>query len=237
MFHIKICGVTTPADARLAADAGADAIGLNFVAGSPRHVTPDAASAIAAAIPPGVLKVGVFVGTPGAAIRDIVSRVGLDAVQLHGQWPADTAAAADPPELCAALAGIPVIRAVRLGSGTGPAPLDEARRWVSAAFAMGHGPALVLVDASPPVGAGPGAYGGSGRTVDWRALGNAGAMAVPIGVAGGLRPDNVGLAVAQSGAVAVDTASGVESAPGRKDAVAVRMFVAAAKAAFSRPSR
>ncbi len=236
LFRVKICGVTRIDDARHAVAAGADAIGLNFVPGSPRCLGSGEAAAIAAVIPRGVLRVGVFVGTPAAAIRGIVAAVGLDAVQLHGQWPADTEATADPPDTGAALAGIPVIRAVRLGTGTGPAALDGAREWVRQAAALGHGPSLVLVDASPPAGAGAAAFGGSGRTVDWPALRAAGGLAVPIGIAGGLRPDNVARAITESGAVAVDTASGVEVTPGVKDGAAMRRFVEAAREAFSRLS-
>ena len=84
MFHVKICGVTSPADARLAAEAGADAVGLNFVAGSPRLLDLEAARAVAAAVPAGVLKVGVFAGANAAEIRHVAEAVGLDAVQLHG---------------------------------------------------------------------------------------------------------------------------------------------------------
>jgi hypothetical protein len=84
LFHVKICGVTTPQAARLVAAAGADAVGLNFVAGSPRRLEVAAARGVAAAVPPGILKVGVFAGSSPAEIRSVVSAVGHDAVQLHG---------------------------------------------------------------------------------------------------------------------------------------------------------
>ena len=233
-FRVKICGVTTPGDARDAAAAGADAIGLNFVAGSPRCLSIARAIPVAAAIPRGVLRVGVFVGADADAIRGVAQRVGLDAVQLHGHWPGDDPASADPPEVCAALAGIAVVRAVRLGAGRGAAALDDAREWVRRATDFGHRPALVLVDASPPRGAPAAALGGSGVVVDWHALREAGPLPVPIGLAGGLRPGSVAEAILTSGAVAVDAASGVETAPGRKDAAAMRDFVAAARTALAR---
>ena len=84
MFHVKICGVTTAADARMAAAAGADAIGLNFVPGSPRCLAADVAREIVAALPDDMLVVGVFAGADPSDIRRIVEQVGLDAVQLHG---------------------------------------------------------------------------------------------------------------------------------------------------------
>jgi phosphoribosylanthranilate isomerase len=233
-FRVKICGITRPVDARAAVAAGADAIGLNFVVGSPRCLTTEQGAAVVADLPRAVLRVGVFVGTLAEEIRRVVGAVGLDAVQLHGHWPAETLATADPPGVCAALAGIPVIRATRLSTGVGGAALDGARDWVADAVALGHGPVLVLVDASPPPGAAAAALGGSGRTVDWRALRAAGGLPVPIGVAGGLHPDNVARAITESGAVTVDTASGVESAPGIKDAATMHRFVAAAREALFR---
>lgn len=119
LFRVKICGVTTPDDARLVADAGADAIGLNFVTGSPRALDVEQARAVAAAVPSGVLKVGVFAGTVAAEIRRVVAAVGLDAVQLHGHLEGD-GPAVDPPARCAELAGLTVIRAVRMEAGEDP---------------------------------------------------------------------------------------------------------------------
>ncbi len=232
MFHVKICGVTSAADAALAAAAGADAIGLNFVAGSPRRLTADAARAVAAAVPAGVVRVGVFAGHPAAEIRTVVREVGLDAVQLHGHL-FDEGLPVDPPERCAELGAIPVIRAARLAAGCrGPAALDPVRRWIAAAVAAGRGPALVLVDAAVPARAAAGGLGGTGHTVDWGALAEAGGLPVPLALAGGLNPANVAEAIRASGLRAVDTASGVESAPGRKDPRKVAEFVAAARRAL-----
>ena len=226
MFHVKVCGVTTPDDARLAADAGADAVGLNFVSGSSRRVDVARASAISAVLPAGVLTVGVFAGHAPDEIRRVVDAVGLGAVQLHGQL--FNGVVVDPPETCAALRGLRVIRAVRLG----PDGLAEARRWFEAAGALGAGPELALVDAAAPRGAAADRLGGRGETVDWRALADAGPLGVPWVLAGGLTPENVAEAVRISGARAVDVASGVEAAPGRKDARRMRDFVTAARRAL-----
>lgn len=232
LFHIKICGVTTPADARLAAEAGADCIGLNFVASSPRRIDAATARAIAAAVPAGVLKVGVFAGMPADEIRRIAAEAALDAIQLHGLLAGD-ATATDPPERCAELAGLPVIRAVRLEPAQAD-PLAAARAWMAAARAAGAAPAMAIVDAAVAVSreTGAAALGGTGATVDWKALAAAPALGIPVALAGGLTPENVALAIRESGCRAVDTASGVELAPGRKDPGKVRAFVQAAHAAL-----
>lgn len=229
MFHVKICGVTTPADARLVAAAGADAVGINFVAGSPRCVDPEIAREVAEAVPAGVLTVGVFAGMPAAEIARIADTVGLDAVQLHGHL-TGTGPDVDPPQRCAELRGRAVIRAVRLGSDG----LEEPRRWIAAARAAGRGPDMVVVDATVPGDAAAGVLGGTGAVVDWEALVRAGGLDVPLALAGGLTPLNVADAIRATAARAVDTASGVESAPGVKDAGKTRAFVAAALHALGR---
>lgn len=243
MFRIKICGVTTAADAALVAAAGADAIGLNFVTGSSRLLDVEQARTVAGAVPPGVITVGVFAGMPAADIRRIVVAVGLDAVQLHGHLSGD-GPAVDPPVRCAELAGLKIIRAVRMepagrsghpphASGEPPDdPLAAARAWLSAAAALGTPPAMVIVDAAVARGTEAGRLGGTGATVDWAALATARPLGPPTALAGGLTPDNVAAAIRASMTAAVDTASGVEAAPGRKDSEKVRAFVAAARAAF-----
>lgn len=235
MFHVKICGVTTAADAAMVAAAGADAIGLNFVAGSPRHLELDRGRAVAAAVPPGVIKVGVFAGTPAGDIRRIARELVLDAVQLHGHLDGDREPI-DPPGLCGALDGMPVIRAVRLDhSRPGLEGLASARQWIAAATAAGATPAMVIIDASVPGGSAPGQLGGTGALVDWEALGRAGSLPVPMALAGGLTRENVAEAIRITGLRAVDTASGVESAPGQKDPEKVRDFVTAARQALGLP--
>lgn len=252
LFTVKICGLTTPGDAALAAAAGADAIGLNFVAGSPRVLGVAQAQAVAAAVPAGVLRVGVFAGTSAAEIHRIAEAVGLDAVQLHGHLEGE-GPGVDLPERCAELTGLTVIRAVRLESGRQAGrlphvgrpsrspeaephypddPLAAARSWLAAAAALGHPPAMVIVDAPVTRGTAPGHLGGTGATADWAALAGARPLGPPVALAGGLTPDNVAEAIRASMAAAVDTASGVESAPGRKDPEKLRAFVAAARQAL-----
>jgi phosphoribosylanthranilate isomerase len=229
VFHVKICGVTTPDDARLVATSGADAIGLNFVPGSPRWLEPAVARAVAEAVPAGVVRVGVFAGAAADEMRAIAAAVGLDAVQLHGRVEGSTDV--DPPALCVALRGLPVIRAVRLEPGSSD-PLAAARRWLAEATARGRAPDLVLVDAAVSAAGGAGGLGGTGAVVDWHALSAAEPLGVPLVLAGGLTPDNVAAAIRATGVTAVDVASGVESAPGRKDPVKAAAFVAAARRAL-----
>ena len=228
LFRVKICGVTTPADARLVTESGADAIGFNFVAGSVRCLDVTAAHAAAAVVPASVLKVGVFAGTDPAEIRRIATAVGLDAIQLHGHLDG-AAGPVDPPATAAALAGLRLIRAVRLEGDD----LAAARRWLAAADAAGARVGMVIVDASVPRTAAGGALGGTGARVDWAALAAEPPLGMPLAVAGGLDPGNVADAIRVTRASGVDTASGVESAPGRKDPAKVWAFVTAARQAFA----
>ena len=237
VFHVKICGVTTAADAEMVAAAGADAIGLNFVQGSPRQLDLADGREVAAAIPAGVLRVGVFAGSPVDDMLQIARALCLDAIQLHGHLDGGREPI-DPPERCGQLSGLPVIRAVRLDtSRPGTDALAAARQWIAAAVAAGAAPAMVIVDAAISLGTEfgtefgteSGRLGGTGERVDWTALARAGSLPVPMAVAGGLTPDNVAEAVRVTGLSAVDTASGVEAAPGRKDPQKVRAFVAAAR--------
>lgn len=214
MFRVKICGVTREADAVAVADAGADAIGLNFYERSPRRVTTAAAASISAAVGPAVLRVGVFVNAPAAEIERAVGDASLDAVQLHGDEPASLLA--DLP------AGVPVVRASRVGEA-GLAPI--ARQLAKAADA-GRPYAAVLLDAAAPGNA----YGGSGRVADWARIDAERSLlgSTPLILAGGLKPENVGEAIAAVRPSGVDTASGVELGPGEKDEEQVRRFVTAA---------
>ncbi len=239
MFHVKICGVTTAEDARMVAAAGADAIGLNFVPGSPRRLELPQARAVAAAVPSDVLRIGVFAGAAPAAMLAIARDLALDCIQLHGHLESGSSGDSgpvDPPERCRELAGHAVIRAVRLDDARPPAErLDAARRWIAAAVAAGAGPRMVIVDAAVPRGTAAGQLGGTGATVDWEGVSRAGGLAVPLALAGGLGPENVAAAIRASGCGAVDTASGVELAPGRKDPEKVSLFVSAARAALGLP--
>jgi phosphoribosylanthranilate isomerase len=217
MFRIKICGITNTDDALAAADAGADAIGLNFFSKSRRFVRPDQARQIASAVTSGLTKVGVFVNHSAAEIAEIAKAVQLDCIQLHGD---------EDPEVIALLpTNTRVIRAFRCGA-QGLAPLaqylDECRR-------AGRVPEAVLIDSD----AGPD-FGGTGRPGDWQLIthGRAALGELPLILAGGLTPKNVSAAMAVVRPDAVDVASGVESQPGIKDRDLIRQFVTAASKAF-----
>jgi phosphoribosylanthranilate isomerase len=201
--RVKICGVTTVADARAAVASGADMIGLNFYCESKRCISVERAREIAAVLPAGVWRVGLFVNATREEIEHAQRALALDAIQLHGD---------EAPEMCAGFS-VPVIRALRL---TAP---DDAERAVARYVADYY---LCEGDAGA-------AYGGAGASFTWDW-----ARAVPrerLVVAGGLTPDNVAAAVRALRPFAVDAASGVESAPGVKDAARMAALVAHAKAA------
>jgi phosphoribosylanthranilate isomerase len=201
--RVKICGVTTPGDARSAVEAGADAIGLNFFRASRRAIDVETAAAIVAVLPEQVWRVGVFVDATRGEIASIVARVGLGAIQLHG----------DEPPGAETGWSVPTIRAIRIGS------TDDAARALAA-----YAPDYFLCE-----GALGGSYGGRGAIFDWllaRAI-----PAERLIVAGGLTPENVADAVRTLRPFAVDVASGVESSPGVKDPARLRAFIAHAKSA------
>lgn len=242
MFHVKVCGVTTADDARVVGAAGADAIGLNFITGSPRQLTLAAALAVRDAVPSGVMVVGVFANAEADEIRHVADRVGLDAIQLHGHLfattpcgPSPGTAPVDPPERCRDLADLRVIRAVRLDPAPAADPLASARRWIDAAARLGHAPAMAIIDATVSGETAAGRLGGTGAMVDWATLAGARPLGIPTALAGGLTPENVAAAIHSARATAVDTASGVEAGPGRKSPEKVRAFVAAARAALGLP--
>jgi phosphoribosylanthranilate isomerase len=201
MVKVKICGVTSVADALLAAAAGADAVGLNFHPPSPRCVSDAAAEEIAAALPAAVWRVGVFVDAARERVRERASRLALDALQFHGG------------EGAAYCRGWPqkVIKAVRV---RGPGALAAA----AAEYAVD----FLLADAYVE-----GVAGGTGRRLPPAWL--EGVSRERLILAGGLDAGNVAEAVRRVRPAWVDVASGVESAPGRKDPQAVRRFVVHAK--------
>jgi phosphoribosylanthranilate isomerase len=199
---VKICGVRTLADALHAARAGADAIGLNFYARSPRVVSIETAAEIAAGLPSGVQRVGVFVDQPRPEIERIAQRVGLDALQFHGS---------ELPAACSGW-GYTTIKAVRVD---GPAAAAAA-----ATFAVD----FVLADAHVA-----GQLGGTGQRVPLAWL--HGFDRTRLLLAGGLTPDTVAEAVRAVRPAGVDVASGVESSPGIKDPEKVERFIANARMA------
>ncbi len=211
-LRIKICGVTTPADAHAAAMLGADAIGLNFHPGSPRCVAGSVASAILRGLPPFVEAVAVFVEQPPAVVAAVLRDLGrVHTVQMHGKLSAEVDYA--PFRFLPAFA-------VR-----GPDDLSAIDAFLEALRARASLPVAVLVD-----GHAPGQHGGTGRTAPWELLASF-RPAVPLVLAGGLTPDNVAEAVRVVRPYAVDVASGVESAPGKKDAGKVRAFIENARGA------
>ncbi len=218
MFRIKICGVTTLADAQLVADAGADAIGFNFYTGSKRRVAPAVAAEIAAELPKSVSRVGVFVNASCSQILDVADQVDLDFIQLHGDEPP---AFLDQLRECE-LGQRELVRAFRCRDG-----LSSVQAYLDQCAIR---PEAVLLDAFDEQ-----QYGGTGQRLDWqRVIAEKPLLGeTPLVLAGGLRPGNVAEAIRQIRPAAVDTASGVESAPGRKDAGLVAEFVAAATTAFA----
>lgn len=203
MVFTKVCGITNVGDARVAADAGADAVGLIF-AESPRRVSLDEARKVAIALPDDVVKVGVFVDAGVAEVLEVAREVGLDLAQLHGD---------ESPETVAAIhgAGLSVMKALRVRNAEALAQIEcyEA--------------ALFLLDAWSAR-----ARGGTGERFDWdlaktlKGRGN-------IVVSGGLTPANVRDAIEFFEPYGVDASSSLEVAPGRKDDERVRRFVSAAK--------
>jgi phosphoribosylanthranilate isomerase len=216
MFRVKICGITNLPDARIAADAGADAIGLNFCASSPRYCPLDRAREIAAALPSGVCKVGVFVDAPAEEIRRAARSLPLDLVQLHGH---------EPPEFLHEIRALPILRAWANDD------LAEIGQYLADCHRRIAMPRMVLIDARHG-----GQFGGTGTTFDWNLLveNRPRLCGLPLVLAGGLTPENVDEAIQRVRPWAVDVAGGVESAPGAKSPELVRSFVAAARQAFQR---
>jgi phosphoribosylanthranilate isomerase len=219
MFRIKICGVTNRVDALAAVAAGADAVGLNFYPPSPRYIARDTALDIARLLPGNVAKVGVFVNATVSTVADVADQLQLDFIQLCGN---------EPPDYWQQLAPRPVIAVLRGGLSVP----DPMRPWFAASARPPRAPAAVLVDAWEP-----GAYGGTGKTVDWDAVRGLAASlkGIPLILAGGLGPDNVRRAIERARPAAVDVASGVERQPGRKDPALMRAFVREAREGFESP--
>ncbi len=203
MTTVKICGITRAEDARVAADAGASAIGMVFWPGSARCVTMERAKEIvAAAAGSGMTTVGVFVDQPPQFVREVVRNARLEAIQLHGH-----------ESVHAYEFGVPILKAFAVGAAWHIGMLPDL---------PGH--VLPLLDAKDDV-----RKGGTGRTIDWT-MAAAAASVRRIALAGGLTPENVGQAIAVAAPYAVDVSSGVESRPHIKDARLVRAFIDAVRA-------
>tara|TARA_Y100000588_G_scaffold3000_5_gene4138 strand:- start:2190 stop:2807 length:618 start_codon:yes stop_codon:yes gene_type:complete len=201
---VKICGITSEADALTAAESGADAVGLMFYEGSPRFVSLEVARAIVEVLPPSVARVGVFVNAEESVVRQAMRECTLNVLQFHGE---------ESPEFCAGF-GAMTLKAIRVKDESS---LAELERFGTDGF---------LLDAFSKD-----ARGGTGEQFNWELARKAGECGKPIFLAGGLTAENVAEAVRVADPFAVDVSSGVESEPGVKDAAKMRAFVAAAKGA------
>ncbi len=208
--RVKICGLRTEADVAAVAAAGAAYAGFVFFAKSPRNLTLAEARHLALAAPVGLAKVALTVDADNAMLDALVAEVPLDMVQLHGH---------ETPERVAevrARYGLPVMKAIGVA--------DEGD--LTGLMEMSLAADQLLIDAKPPKGTD--LPGGNGLAFDWRLLVGRKWLR-PWMLAGGLTPANVAEAVRLTGARQVDVSSGVESAPGVKDATRIAAFVEAAQ--------
>lgn len=198
MTRVKICGITSVEDALAAARSGADAIGLVFYERSPRHVSIELAAQLAAALPPFVSVVGLFVNAEAAFVREVLASVPLDMLQFHGD---------ESPEFCAQFSR-PYLKAIRVKAGVDL--LQCAARF--------HAAKGLLLDAHVE-----GIAGGTGATFDWTLIPKQ--LPLPVILSGGLDAENVAAAIKQVRPYAVDVSSGVEAGKGIKDAAKVAEFI------------
>ena len=199
---IKICGITNAEDARAAADAGADAIGLMFFEQSPRCVSIGTATEIAGSVSPFILKVGVFVNPEPQFVFSAISACGLNVLQFHGEETSD---------FCQQF-GMMTMKAFRIKDAES---LQQLSNFKTDAF---------LLDSYVA-----GKHGGTGEKFNWDLAIEAKKFRKPIFLAGGLTAKNVSAAVAQVQPFGVDVSSGVESAPGKKDHQKIRDFISAVR--------
>ena len=205
-MKVKICGITNLDDARAALEAGADVLGFNFYAKSPRYISPEKACEIAAQVRSDgqrPLLVGVFVNAPPEEVQSILEIAQIDLAQLHGD---------EPVHVLERLNGRG-FKALR--------PTSETEAEIDAEWFAPYGPnaPVLLIDAYRRD-----QYGGTGHTADW-SIATKLAQQYPILLAGGLTPENVAEAVRQVRPWGVDVASGVEASPGKKDAGKMKLFV------------
>ncbi|CAA6818089.1 MAG: Phosphoribosylanthranilate isomerase (EC [uncultured Thiotrichaceae bacterium] len=198
--RVKVCGITSVADAQMVSAAGVDAIGLVFYAKSSRNVTVEQAAAICAALPPFISVVGLFLDASEAFVNEVLDAVPLDVLQFHGS---------ETPEYCNRFRR-PYVKGLGMSGVTG----DDFRE-LADQYPLAQG---VLVDSHAP-----GAAGGTGKTFDWTQVPQDYAKAIIL--AGGLSADNVANAIRTTQVYAVDVSSGVEAGPGVKDSAKVAAFV------------
>ncbi len=208
---IKICGLTAKEQVRAAADAGARYVGFVFFPKSPRNISVSTASQLAQDVPAGVAKVALTVNATDEDLQAILSEVPLDMLQLHGK---------ESPERVQEVKdrfGLPVMKAIGIADTEDLAQIDLYSDVAD----------QLLIDAKPPRNAE--LPGGNGLAFDWRLLAGRKYWRKPWMLAGGLTPDNVAEAIRMTGARQVDVSSGVESAPGVKDATLIQAFINAAR--------
>jgi len=208
MTRVKICGITSVADALAACEAGADTVGLNFYSGSPRFVSLEKAAEIREKLPAGVQVFGVFVNAALEHIQEVAKTLRLDAVQLHGDE--------DRAMVSQIAAIVAVFKALSVGADFSAATLEN--------YPEASGFLLDAADVRP------GQYGGTGRLSDWGVAQQA-ARRYKIILAGGLNFENVAAAISQVRPYGVDVASGVEAAPGTKNLAQMAEFIREARRA------
>lgn len=199
---VKICGITNIADAKVALEAGADAIGFIFYEKSPRHVTIEKAAEISKQLPPFLMRVGVFVNADEEFILRAMGECQLSLLQFHGD---------EKPDFCRQF-GLMSMKAFRIRDAES---LKEIPKYQTDAY---------LLDAFSST-----AYGGTGEKFNWNLALEAQRFGKPIFISGGLTPENVAEAIRNVRPFGVDVSSGVESAPGKKDHAKVREFIKAAR--------
>jgi phosphoribosylanthranilate isomerase len=212
--RVKICGITSQADAEAAVRCGADALGFNFYARSPRFVPVETAADIIRTLPPFIEPVALFVidaNNPNEP-EAVATKINVRTIQCHGDHL--------PLHLSGGLRYIPAFPVKHEDS------LKHFRAFVRRCQDEGQPPAAVLLDAHVP-----GLHGGTGQTAPWHLLADF-QPGVPVILAGGLTPENVAEAVRIVRPYAVDVASGVEKRPGEKDEDKMRRFVDNARAAL-----
>jgi phosphoribosylanthranilate isomerase len=212
--RIKICGLTRVEDVRAAVTAGADAIGFVFYQKSPRYVTPSSAAKLAAALPPFVSAVGLFVNASPAEVAEVVTQVPLSLLQFHGD---------ETPQQCLAAAQAvnrPFIRALRVKPDM---KANDLLKYAQDYQSIGSLFAGLLLDTFVD------AYGGTGKVFDWSLIPKE--LAPRVALSGGLNVQNAAEAVLRVRPYAVDVSSGVELDKGIKDAGKICAFVDAIRQA------
>ena len=201
MTRVKICGITSVADALAVSESGADAVGLVFYHKSPRNIELHQAAEICKSLPPFIKVVGLFLNARPVEVKKVLDRVPLDLLQFHGS---------ETPEYCSSFPR-PFIKAVGMKGMNNLHDFSAYAKQFSDAKAF-------LLDSHAP-----GEAGGTGETFDWNHL--PADFPVPIILAGGLKPDNVAQALGMADVYAVDVSSGVESKPGVKDHKKIQVFM------------